>query len=223
MLRLTRIENMKRGILAILFFLSFPLQGVWAQPVGTDEVIQRLREVREKTRDFSADLLQEKKVSMLKEKILSRGRIRYKYPDKVSIEFFEPTASQMVFDGKTLILYYREEKAAERYQAQSSPMVEKYLLFSQDPFQEKLAAWKLVEDRDSSLVMEILPRGEDLPFVKARFWISKEDWMVTGMELVEENGDATLLRYSNIRLNTGLTDSDFELRLPGDVKVTDVQ
>lgn len=62
-----------------------------------------------------------------------------------------------------------------------------------------------------------------MPFVKARFWISKEDWMVTGMELVEKNGDTTLLRYSNIRLNTGLTDSDFELRLPGDVKVTDVQ
>jgi outer membrane lipoprotein carrier protein len=214
---------MKRGILAILLFLLLPLQGVFAQPVGTDEVIQRLREVREKTKDFSADLLQEKKVSMLKEKIVSRGRIRYKYPDKVSIEFFQPEASQMVFDGKTLLLYYREEKAAERYQAQSSPMVEKYLLFSQDPFQEKLAAWKIVEDHDSSLMMEIHPKGEDFLFVKARFWISKRDWMVTGMEMVEKNGDTTLLRYSNIRLNTGLTDSDFELRLPADVKVTDVK
>ena len=43
------------------------------------------------------------------------------------------------------------------------------------------------------------------------------------MEWVEKNGDTTLLRYSNIQLNTGLTDSDFELHLPKDTKVTDVK
>jgi outer membrane lipoprotein carrier protein len=212
---------MKRGILAVLFFLSLPLQGVLAQPVSTDQVIQRLREFREKTKDFSADLLQEKKVSLLKEKIISRGRIRYKYPDKVSIEFFEPEITQMVFDGKTLLLYYSEQKVAERYHVDSSPIVEKYVLFAQDPFQENLADWKIVEDQEASLVMEILPKGEDFPFVKAMFSISKKDWMVTGMEMIEKNGDTTLLRYSNIKLNTGLTDSDFEIRLPEDVKVTD--
>ncbi len=213
---------MRLRILFATFILLLPLPAISSQPVGTDEVIQRLREVREKTSDFSADLLQEKKVSMLKEKIVSSGRIRYKYPDKVSIEFFHPT-SQMVFDGKTLLLYYREESAAERYRAQSSPMVEKYLLFSRDPFQQQLADWKIVADQESSLVMEVLPKGEDFPFAKARFWISKKDWMVTGMEMVEKNGDTTLLRYSNIKVNTGLADSDFELRLPEDVRVTDVK
>ena len=214
---------MKRRILGVIFLLLLPLQGGLAQPMGADEVIQRLREVRQRTSDFSADLLQEKKVALLKEKIVSQGKIQYKYPDKVSIEFLQPESSRMVFNGKTLLLYYKEEKVAERYHVDSSPTVEKYLLFSQDPFQEKLAEWKIVEDQEASLVMEILPKGEDFPFVKARFYISKKDWMVIGMEMIEKNGDTTLLRYLNIRLNTGLADSEFEVRLPADVKVTDVK
>ncbi|PIV20712.1 MAG: hypothetical protein COS40_11165, partial [Deltaproteobacteria bacterium CG03_land_8_20_14_0_80_45_14] len=152
-----------------------------------------------------------------------RGRIRFKKPDKVSIEFFHPESSQMVFDGKTAILYYKEEKLAERYALRSNPIAERYLLFSKDPFQEKLAAWKILEDRESFLVMEIIPKVKDPLFVKTRLRISKKDWMVLGMEMIEKNGDTTSIRYSNMKVNTGLTDSDFEIYLPKDVKITEVK
>jgi outer membrane lipoprotein-sorting protein len=155
--------------------------------------------------------------------MVSRGQIRYKFPDKFSIEFFQPDPSLILFDGKTLLTYLKEEKAAERYHVHSNPTVEKYLLFSQDPFQEKWAQWKIVEDQESFVVMEILPKGEDFLFAKTRFWISKKDWMITGMEIFEKNGDTTLLLYSNIQSNTGLTESDFQVLLPVDVRITDVQ
>ena len=191
--------------------------------MGADEVVKRLKEVQEKTKDFSADLHQEKKLSLMKEKIVSRGRIRFKKPDKVSIEFFHPESSQMVFDGKTVLLYYKEEKLAERYSLRSNPMAERYLLFSKDPFQEKLAEWRILEDRESFLVMEIIPKVKDPLFVKTRLRVSKKDWMVIGMEMIEKNGDTTSIRYSNMKVNTGLTDSDFEIHLPKDVKITEVK
>ena len=208
-------------ILVVLLLNPLPVKG--AMPVGAEEVVKRLREIQEKTKDYSADLYQEKKLSLLKEKIVSRGRIRFKKPDKVSIEFFHPESSQMVFDGKTAILYYKEEKLAERYALRSNPIAERYLLFSKDPFQEKLAAWKILEDRESSLVMEIIPKVKDPLFVKTRLRISKKDWMVLGMEMIEKNGDTTSIRYSNMKVNTGLTDSDFEIYLPKDVKITEVK
>jgi outer membrane lipoprotein carrier protein len=208
-------------ILISLLLIALPVKG--GAPMGEEEVVNRLREVQEKTRDFSADLYQEKKLSLLKEKIISRGRIRFKKPNKVYIEFFHPESSQMVFDGKTLLLYFKEEKLAERYSIRSNPITERYLLFSRDPFQKKLAKWKILEDRESFLVMEIIPKVNDPLFVKTRLWISKKDGMIVGMEMVEKNGDTTLLRYSNMKVNTGLADSDFEVHLPKDVKITDVQ
>lgn len=210
-------------LLIFVFSLFLPFASIEAQTLTVDEVVQRIRESREKTKDFSADLLQEKKISLLKEKVISKGRIRFKKPDKISIEFFHPETSQMVYDGKTFLLYFKEEKMAERYQVQGNPVVEKYLLFSKDPFQEKLAQWKIVEDRETVLALEILPKVKDPLFVKTRMWISKKDWIITGMEMVEKNGDTTTLRYSNMRVNMGLADSDFEIRLPKDVKVTEIK
>lgn len=209
------------SILIALLLISLPLKGSTA--LGAEEVVRRLREVQEKTKDFSADLYQEKKLALLKEKIISRGKIRFKKLDKVSIEFFPPESSRMVFDGKTALLYYKEEKVAERYSLRSNPMAERYLLFSKDPFQEKLAEWKILEDRESFLVMEIVPKVKDPLFAKTRLRISKKDWMVIGMDLVDKNGDTTSIRYSNMKVNTGLTDSDFEIHLPKDVKITEVK
>lgn len=90
-------------ILVVLLLMPLPVKN--ATPMGAEEVVKRLREVQAKTKDFSADLHQEKKLSLMKEKIVSRGRIRFKKPDKVFIEFFHPEPSRMVFDGKTVLLY----------------------------------------------------------------------------------------------------------------------
>ena len=214
---------MKYWLLILIFFILISLPFKGAAQMGAEEVVRHLREVQEKTKDFSADLYQEKKLSLLKEKIVSRGRIRFKKPDKVSIELFHPESSQMVFDGKTVLLYYKDEKIAERYSFHSNPVAEKYLLFSKDPFQENLTEWKISEDHESFLVMEIVPKVKDSPFVKTRLRISKKDWMVIGMEMVEKNGDTTSIRYSNMKVNTGLTDSDFEIHLLKDVKITEVK
>ncbi len=208
-------------VLSLSFFV--PLTSVEAQPLSVDEVVRRIREVREKMNDFTADLVQEKRISLFKEKVISRGRVRFKKPDKFFIEFFPPESSQMVFDGKTVLLYFKEEKMAERYHIKGNPLTEKYLIVLKDPFQEKLAQWRIVEEKEFSLAIEILPKLKDPLFVKTKMWISKRDWIMTGMEMVERNGDTTTLQYSNIRINTGLSDSDVEVRLPKDVKVTEIK
>lgn len=215
---------MKRSIISLLVtFLFLPPFSLRGETLTVHEIVQRIKEAREKTRDFTADLLQEKRISLLKEKVVSMGRVRFKVPDRIFIELYYPEASQMVFDGKTFLLYLKEEKVAERYRIQGNPVAERFLLFSRDPFQEQWASWRLVEDRENVLLMEVLPKAKDSLFLKTRLWISKKDWTVTGMELVERNGDTTLLQYFNVRVNTGLTDADFEIRLPKDVKVTEIR
>ena len=81
-----RRKNEIENLLILVLLLLSVATGILAQPMGTDEVIQRLREVRERTKDFTADLLQEKTLAALKQKLVSKGKIRYKYPDKVYVE-----------------------------------------------------------------------------------------------------------------------------------------
>lgn len=208
------------SLLCFLFITIFPLE---VGPVRANEVVQRVREAREKVRDFSADLLQEKKVSLLKDKVIAKGKIRFKKPDRLLIEFLSPEPSTMLLQGKTLLLYFKEEKTAERYLLEGNPLVERYLFFSKDPFDERVSRWRIVEDQGGHWVIEILPREKESFLLKTRLWISKKDGMITGMEIVERNGDMTTLRFSNIRVNSGLSDSDFEISLPKEVKIKEVR
>lgn len=207
---------------AVIFLLLIFLP-ISSFSVNEEEVVQRLRESREKVKDFSADLYQEKKIFLLKEKVSSKGRIRFKFPDRVFIEFFPPQSMQITFDGKGVLLYFKEEAVAEYYRIQDNPIAERYLFFTRDPFQKGLADWKIKEEKESFLIMEILPKEKDSIFMSTRLWVSKGNWMVMGMELVERNGDTTFIRYSNIKINTGITESDFEIRLPKGVKIKEIK
>ncbi len=198
--------------------LPFP-----AFSLNEEEVVQRLRESREKIKDFSADLFQEKKIFLLKEKVISRGRIRFKFPDRVFIEFFPPQSMQIALDGKGILLYFKEEAVAEYYRIHFNTIAERYLLLTRDPFQKGLADWRIREEKESFLILEILPKEKESLFLSTRLWVSKGNWMVMGMELVERNGDTTFIRYSNVKTNIGLTESDFEIRLPKDVKVREIR
>ncbi len=208
-------------IVMLFFLLIFLVHS--ALPMDKEEWLKNLREIQEKTEDFSADLFQEKKLSLFKEKIVSKGRIRFKKPDKIFIEFFHPESIQIASNGKTLLLYYQEEKRAEYFSLQSNPMGERVFFFSKDPFQEKVVDWKIMEDHKFFWAIEIIPKGRESPFAKTRLRISKKDWTVIGMEMIEKNGDTTVIHYSNIKVNQGLKDSDFEVHLPKDVKVIKIR
>lgn len=203
-----------------LFHMILPIE---VSPIQTNEVIERIREAQERIKDFSAELLQEKRVSLLKEKVIAKGKIRFKKPNRILIEFFSPEAIIMALKGETLLLYFKDVKTAERYSLEGNPLVERYLSFSKDPFDERLSQWRIVEDQTSYWVVEVLPKEKETIRWKTRLWISKKDGWITGMEIVERNGDTTTLRFSNIRVNSGLSDSDFEISLPKEVKIKEVR
>jgi outer membrane lipoprotein-sorting protein len=39
------------------------------------------------------------------------------------------------------------------------------------------------------------------------------------VELLEKNGDRTTITYDNIKINTGIADTSFQLRLPSGVEI----
>jgi len=81
---------MKIKILFAILSLLLPLSVVHSQPTGTDEVIQRLKEVREKTKDLSATF--SRKNNLLAEtKDVSRGRFVTNFLTSFPLSFFSPS------------------------------------------------------------------------------------------------------------------------------------
>jgi outer membrane lipoprotein carrier protein len=208
------------GFVVIVLMVALTAFQTAAQgELDRDFIARQLARVQGEIEDFTADIVQEKRISLLRKEIISHGVMKFKRPNKVFIELFDPDPSLMVVDGNSLWLYFKRERIAQRYRVAHNPMLERYLMILDNPFTvgwEKLAS---VRREGDCVVLEFIrEQGEEI-FSKIVLWVSTEDWLIRKLALHEMSGDFTILSYTNIRVNTGIPDSHFTLELPADVEV----
>jgi outer membrane lipoprotein carrier protein len=206
-------------LLIVLPSVLLPVQGATQGQLDKDFVVRQLARAQEEVEDFAADLVQEKRISLLRRDIVSHGVIEFKRPNKVLIELFDPDPSLMVVDGNSLWLYFRRERVAQRYVVGNNPMLKRFLMILENPFKggwEKLTSIRKAGD---FVVLEVVPEEIEAIFSKIILWVSPQDWLIKKVALHEKSGDLTILSYSNIRVNTGIPDSRFRINLPTDVEI----
>jgi outer membrane lipoprotein carrier protein len=212
-----------KGWLGSLMILSmsvaFPVQAAGQAELDKDFVLRQLARVQGEVEDFTADLIQEKRVSLLREKVISRGVIQFKRPNKLLIELFEPDPSLMVVDGTTLWLYFKRERVAQKYRVGDNPMLKRYLMILKNPFRDEWGKLASIRKEGDFAVLEVTPTGAETIYAKVTLWVSTQSWLIRKLALYEKSGDFTILCYENIRINTGIPDSHFTLDLPGDVQI----
>jgi len=212
-----------KGWLGSLMILSMsvalPVQAAGQGELDKDFVLRQLARVQGEVADFTADLIQEKRVSLLREKVISRGVIQFKRPNKVLIELFDPDPSLMVVDGTTLWLYFKRERVAQRYRVGDNPMLKRYLMILENPFRDEWGTLASIRKEGDFAVLEVIPGEAETIYAKVTLWVSTQTWLIRKLALYEKSGDFTILSYENIRVNTGIPDSHFTLDLPADVQI----
>jgi outer membrane lipoprotein carrier protein len=212
-----------KGWLGFLMILSMsvalPVQAAGQGELDKDFVVRQLARVQGEVEDFTADLIQEKRVSLLREKVISRGVIQFKRPNKVLIELFDPDPSLMVVDGTTLWLYFKRERVAQKYRVGDNPMLKRYLMILENPFRDEWGKPASIRKEGDFAVLEVIPGEAETIYTKVTFWVSTQTWLIRKLALYEKGGDFTILSYENIRVNTGIPDSNFTLDLPADVQI----
>ncbi|HWB52958.1 MAG TPA: hypothetical protein VG722_02155, partial [Tepidisphaeraceae bacterium] len=71
------------------------------------------------------------------------------------------------------------------------------------------------------LALRLTPIGEMSRHVRqVRVLLAVESGFIVRMELTDADEDRTVISFSDIHTNVGLSEADVELKLPEDVKVT---
>jgi outer membrane lipoprotein carrier protein len=203
----------------VLMAAVLPIRAGAQEQLDRDLVLRQLARTQREVEDFTADLIQEKRLSLLKENVVSHGVIQFKRPNKVLIELFNPDPSLMVVDGNFLWLYFKRERVAQRYRVGNTPMLNRYLMILDNPLTGEWAKLASIRREDDFAVLEVAPGEAEGIFSKITFWVSTHDWLIRKLVLHEKSGDLTILSYENIRVNTGIPDSHFTLDLPADVEI----
>jgi outer membrane lipoprotein-sorting protein len=205
-------------LLLLLFSLAIP---AWAQKTNKDvaPILEQLKKAQESLQDFTADINQVKVSSLSKAPVVSRGKMRFKRPDRIWVEMYPPYPTVTVLNKGVLLIYFPDEKVAQRYQVAGNPALAKWLLFFQNPIDTLGKKIWLQEERAGEVILGLDPAEDLAIFQKIRISVDTSNWLPKSVDLVEKNGDRTTINYDNIRINTGIPDDSFKLRLPADVEI----
>lgn len=213
-----------KKILLLLLVVILSGSSIWAGN-DLDSILKEMDKRQKEIKDLQANFSQEKVLELLEEKLISQGRMKYKKPDRMSWEYFEPDPLLMIIKGQRMWLYYPDMKVAEKYNLEKSG--ETLGLFtgfgkSMD-YLKKNYQIRLLEEKKDFCSLELIPRKEEeLRYVsRIVLWIDTKEYWPIKTKIFEPNGDTTLIEFKNIEINTEIPDSEFEFQVPKGVEVVE--
>lgn len=200
--------------------------------LSADEQLRRLlarvQYEQRNTRTLHADFRLLQQSELLLEPQESAGELFYRAPDEVRWEYSSPEPMTVLIREDRMLTWYRDLKRAERTQVGSySERVMKYLnaANSLDALLEYFDARVSFAQLDQPYQVKLEANS---PRVARRLsgmtlWIDRELFRPVKIIVESADGDVTEFQFDNFRVNAELPEGVFDIELPPDVEVRDVE
>lgn len=209
-----------RRILIVL--LSVITLSAAAQKEGYKTVL----DVEQFKKDFTAQnakinsvksvFVQEKTLTMLTEKIVSSGEFWFKRSDKVRIEYKTPYRYLLIIHGDQMIT--KDSQKESHVNTSSNKLFKQINRIIIDCVQGTILNSKdftvKVSENQHAFLVQLTPQTKTIKefFQTISLTLDKSDYSVSELELLEQGGDTTRMRFSNKQLNTKIDDAVFTVR-----------
>ena len=169
-----------------------------------------------KTNSIKSDFVQEKNLSLLAEKITSKGKFWFKKDNLVKMEYIQPFQYLMILNGTNV--YVKDSQKENKVSVKSNKLFQQINKIMVDcvkgeALQSKDFTVKVFEN-DISYLAELTPTDKNMKklFKNINMIIEKKAFGVTKIEMHEPSGDNTIISFINRELNTNLPDALFTIR-----------
>ncbi len=199
---------------------------VQAQPSDLTTRLDALDKKIAAIKDLSADFEQQKKTILLKKPMVSSGTIKLKGA-KTRWDTKKPHETIMTIDASEVRIFYPEQKTVEVYPIQgdmarlaSSPLpriatirehfdIKEAKPTDLDPKADPKATGDL-------LAISLTPKTDELKeHIKSiRVLIDAATACAKSVEITDADGDQTTITFTNVKLDSGVTDKDVDLVTP---------
>lgn len=225
---------MKRLLSCVCLFALIPLAQVQGQGQSQgsytlEQVFTKMDAVSKTFKSAESDIERTHVTILVNDKDVSSGKFYYLRQGKeprVRMSLMKPAEQQLLIDKGQLQVYTPGIKQVQ--QASLGGHQDKVEMFmalgfgqsSQDlqkNFTVSLAGEQTVDGKKTT-VLELKPKNSTM-FKSVKMWMDQEKWVALQLNTVEASGDYMNLKFSNIKLNSKISDSVFKLNLPKDVRV----
>ena len=211
---------MRSGIL--LFCLCLPVILLQAQHTGYKPVADmaafktQFAAAAQQTQSVKANFVQEKNLSLLSEKISSKGIFWFKKDNLVRMEYSQPFQYLVIINKNNVLV--KDGQKENRISTKSNKLFQQINRMMVDCVQgtalnnpdftvtafENAGAW----------LVELTPvvKGMKDYFKNINIVLSKKDYSVNKLEMYEQSGDNTIISFINKELNAPIADTLFAVK-----------
>lgn len=226
---LTAIGKRHTGVFAVLILA---LAGQLSAQ-SLDAVFARLDKSAQQFKAVAADIKRDVHTAIVNDDTIETGTIkvkREKGSTRMLIDFTGKDSKTVAFDGATVSIYYPKIKTVQIYDVgEKRSLIDQFLLLGFGSSSADLQAhydvtWVGAENIDGKPASHIalVPKSKDVQMrlKKAELWIADGNGMPLQQRfLTSTSGDATLVTYTNSKLNPVLTDGSLKLNYPKGVQI----
>ena len=180
--------------------------------------------------DLSGRFRQEKFTALLKKPLVSSGRVRTKGA-VVRWDTETPEPAVLHADGREIRMYYPKQSVVEVYpidrrlaELAASPLPRLAALRQHFSIEQLTSDQQPQAERDdpNRLALRLVPTdeflGEHVDEVRVTLDVAAAG--VVRVEMDDADGDRTVIRFLDVKTNTGIKPADLELVLPAGTKVS---
>ena len=170
----------------------------------------------QKTASIKSDFVQEKNLSMLSEKIVSKGKFWFKKESQVRMEYSSPFEYLMIINKDKVFI--KDGQKQNTISTKSNKLFQQINKITVDCVQGNVLnnpdfKIRIFESRGAYLV-ELAPVSKGLRdfFQTINVTVDKKDYTVASIEMNENSGDNTIIRFTNKEANTNIPDALFAIK-----------
>jgi len=211
-----------RGLLcALLLVFLIPVHTLSQNKPMTGSSIELLRnqvkQVAQNTQTISSNFIQEKEMSMITEKIISKGKFYFKKEKMLRWEYMEPFSYVIVIRNDNISVI--DENQVSRFNVRSNKIyleinriilgsIQGTLLNDENNFLPEFL------ENQSTFIVVLKPLSaklrESLKEIMIHF--NRKDYSVDQIEMFEPGGDRTRITFTSKKLNQPIADEKFMVR-----------
>lgn len=218
----SKLANTIIGILLGFVLLPALLSARLSAADSAKDIIERVQKKYAEINDAILHFSQKVEFSLSKAEYSSSGTLYMKKTNHYRIVTDDRT---FVTDGKTVWSYSPANKQVliDTFKEDPRSFSPERFLFSvpNDFYSAILAREKFQGKR--VVLLKLSPKDDSATMKSLKLWVDDEDWLLWKAEIVDMNDNVTSYSVSDIRLNTGISDSTFSFVAPPGVEVVDLR
>ena len=206
---------MKRLLILLFVFVSVHLSLTAQQSEA--QIRQAITQAASAMKTMQCDFIQTKHLRMLNDKMTSKGRMYYQQTNRLRWEYTSPYSYTFILNDDKVLLKNKQRNDVID--------VNKNKLFREIAriMMNSVVGTSLTDDKSfkstiatngNEWIASLLPQRKDLKqlFQKIILHFNRTNAMVKQVELIERNGDKTVIELNNIRTNEKISADMFTIR-----------